>query len=147
MRRQGMSFEWQRDEYVVSTDKSRLDLGVIHRYLSEEAYWAQGRTADVVAQSIAHSECFGLYRGAEQVGFARAVTDYATFAWVADVFVLREYRGQGLGHWLMECVVSHPEMQNMRRWTLATRDAHEVYRSVGFKELPNPEKWMVRSGS
>src|SRR3954452_16878399 len=139
-----MGLEWQRGEYTVSTDKGRLDLDVIHTFLSEESYWAQGRSRDVIERSIEHSECFGVYKGGEQVGVARVITDYATFAWVADVFVLKEHRGYGLGHWLVECMVSHPEMQNMRRWTLATRDAHEVYRSVGFTELPNPERWMIK---
>src|SRR6478735_1742483 len=114
-----MSLERQRGEYTVSTDKSKLDLDVIYTFLSEESYWAQGRPRDVIERSIKHSECFGVYKGREQVGFARVVTDYATFAWVADVFVLSEHRGHGLGHWLMECMVSHPEMQNMRRWALA----------------------------
>ena len=139
-----MSDLWTRGTYSVSTDKSLLDLQVIHSYLST-SYWAAGRSIDTVRRSIENSLPFGVYNDKEQVGFARVVTDYATFAWLADVFILEPHRGQGLSKWLMEVIVSHPELQGFRRWVLATKDAHELYRKFGFLELKQPERWMERS--
>jgi GNAT superfamily N-acetyltransferase len=128
--------EWQRDEFTVSDERARLDVAFVHEFLSTSSYWAQGREFEVVQRAVEHSLPFGLYDGARQIGFARVVTDYATFAWLADVFVLDEYRGHGLGKWLVECTLAHPDLQNLRRWILATRDAHEIYRRHGFKETP-----------
>ena len=129
----------------ITTDRSRLDIAYIHRYLSEECYWSIGRSRAVVEKSIANSLCFGVYDGERQMGFARVVTDYATFAWLCDVFVDAAYRGQGIGKWLVETVVAHPELQGMRNFVLATRDAHELYRQHGgFEALPAPERWMAR---
>jgi GNAT superfamily N-acetyltransferase len=139
-----MAQEWHRNEFLISTDRSRLDLDLIHNFLAHDSYWARGRTKELVAKSIEHSLSFGLYRNDEQVGFARVVTDYATFAWIADVFVLPEYRGQGLAKWLIEVILAHPEFQGFRRWVLATKDAHELYRKFGFRELKRPERWMER---
>ena len=139
-----MAQEWHKGDYTVSTDRGRLDLAVIHRFISEESYWGKGRHVDVVRRSIENSLPFGVYRGAEQVGFARVVTDYATFAWVADVFVVEAHRGRGLSKWLMETVISHPDLQGFRRWVLATKDAHELHRRFGFRELHRPERWMER---
>jgi GNAT superfamily N-acetyltransferase len=136
--------EWQKGVYVISTDRERLDLAVIHRYISEESYWGKGRPIEVVRRAVENSLPFGVYRGEEQVGFARVVTDYATFAWLADVFVLEEHRGRGLSKWLMEVIISRPELQGFRRWVLATKDAHELYRRFGFRELHRPERWMER---
>lgn len=137
--------EYQRDRFCISTDKSKLDVGLVHEFLSKSAYWAQDRPLDVVKRSIEHSLCFGVYDGDQQVGFARVVTDYATFAWLCDVFVLESHRGQSLGKWLVECVVSHPDLQGLKHFLLATRDAHELYhRYSGFGDLPDPWKWMVR---
>ena len=137
--------EHHRRSFCVSTDKARLDLDLIHHYLSQESYWAQGRTMDSTEASIAQSLCFGLYDSSQQVGFARVVTDSATFAWLCDVFILETHRGQGLGKWLVECVVNHPSLRDLRLFLLATRDAHELYRQYGgFRALPAPEKWMVR---
>lgn len=136
--------EWQRGDYGVSTDNTRLDLRVIHDFLSNSSYWAAGRTLETVKRSIEHSLCFGLYEKEKQIGFARVVTDYATFAWVADVFVVDSYRGRGLGTWLIEVILAHPELQGFRRWTLATKDAHAIYRKFGFNELKRPERWMER---
>lgn len=119
----------------------------MHGYLSRDSYWAQGRSRDVVQRSIANSLCFGLYScgpDERQLGFARVVTDRATFAWVCDVFVLPEARGQGMGVWLMGCVMSHPDLRGLRRIFLATRDAHDLYRKFGFTELPEPSRFMVR---
>lgn len=139
-----MSREWKRGEFSISTDPKQLDITVIHKYLSTDSYWAQGRTVDTVKRSIENSLNFGLYKGKQQIGFARIVTDYATFAWLADVFVLDTYRGRGLGKWLVEVILSHPDLQRFRRWVLATKDAHELYRQFGFIELKRPERWMER---
>jgi GNAT superfamily N-acetyltransferase len=135
---------WQRDEFEISDDVSRLDIELIHNYLSSESYWAIGRDIKTVEQSISNSLSFGIYNGGAQVGFGRVVTDYATFAWIADVFVLSEYRGRGLSKCLMEIMLAHPELQGFRRWVLATKDAHDLYRKFGFRELKRPERWMER---
>jgi GNAT superfamily N-acetyltransferase len=135
--------EWRRDGYTISTDPALLDVGMIHDFLARRSYWALEIPLDVVQRSIEHSLCFGLYTAATQIGFVRVVTDYAVFAYVADVFVLEEYRGRGLGTWLMETVVGCPELQGLRRWDLATNDAHELYRRFGFVEA-NPARVMER---
>lgn len=139
-----MANEWQRDDYLISDDPARLDIAFIHRYLSTESYWAQGRPIEIVQRSVDNSLPFGVFRGDEQIGFARVVTDYATFAWVADVFVSAEFRGRGLAKWLVEVILSHPQLQGFRRWVLATKDAHELYRRFGFRDLHRPERWMER---
>ncbi len=136
--------EWQQGAYTISTDRARLDLALIQRFISEESYWGQGRTLEVVRRSVENSLPFGVYEGARQIGFARVLTDYATFAWVADVFIAKEYRGRGLSKWLMQVILSHAELQGFRRWVLATKDAHELYRRFGFIELKRPERWMER---
>lgn len=142
--------EWRRGDYVISTDRARLDISTVHEFLSASSYWARGRSLDTVRRSIEHSLPFGLYhrepdgRAERQVGFARVVTDYATFAWLADVFVLEEFRGHGLGKWLVEVVVSHPSLQNLRRWMLATRDAHGLYRRNSFEQVADPQLYMER---
>jgi GNAT superfamily N-acetyltransferase len=138
-----MSREWRRDGYVISTDASRLDLGTVHGFL-RTSYWAAGVPFEIVERSVENSMVFGVYHGAEQVGFARVVTDQATFAYLADVFVLETRRGQGLGKWLMEAILSHPDLQGLRRWMLATRDAHALYRSHGFDDLGSPQIFMER---
>ncbi|MFL6468492.1 MAG: GNAT family N-acetyltransferase [Pyrinomonadaceae bacterium] len=126
----------------MSTDRARLNIDVIHRFLSNESYWAQNRTLEQTKTAIENSVCFGLYQGSEQIGFARVVSDKATFAYIGDVFVLDEFRGQGLGKILMEAMLSHPELQGLRRWVLATKDAHGLYEQFGFSELKFPERWM-----
>ncbi len=127
--------EWRQGEYTISDDRARLDFDVIHGFLGGESYWARGRSRERVERSVENSLPFGLYRGdGRQVGFARVVTDRATFAWLADVFVVAEERGRGLSKWLVECVLAHPELQDLRRWLLATRDAQELYRRYGFAE-------------
>ena len=135
---------WERGDYLISTDRSRLDVELIHDFLSRTSYWASGRTLEVVQRSIENSLAFGVYKENHQVGFARVVTDYATFAWVADVFVLTEHRGRGLSKWLMEVMLSHARLQGFRRWILATKDAHELYARFGFIPMHRPERWMER---
>ena len=138
--------EWHRGEYVVSTDKSRLDLDVVHGYL-KRSYWAKGVPFDVVLRSVENSLVFGMYRDEEQVGFARVITDHATFAYLADVFVLEGHRGLNLGKWLVETVLAHPELQDLRRWMLATRDAHGLYRRYSFTGLAEPEIFMEKKSA
>lgn len=120
-------------DYEISTDPARLDVALIHRWLSEQSYWAAGIPRDIIERGIANSINFGLYHAKEgQVGFARVVSDRATFAYLADVFILDAHRGRGLSKRLMEAVLAHPELQGLRRWTLATRDAHGLYEQFGF---------------
>lgn len=133
--------EWRHEPYVISTDMEKIDLDVVHGYLTT-AYWSQGVSRSIVEQAIRNSVCFGVYRHDEQIGFARVVTDRTTFAWLADVFILPDERGGGLAKWLMEAVMSHPELTGVRRWMLATRDAHGLYRQFGFKEPLRPERYM-----
>jgi len=139
-----MKHEWQQGEFVISTDPVRLDVDVIHNYLANESYWAQGRTKELIQRSIKNSLVFGIYEGNQQVGFCRVVSDYATFAWLCDVFVLEPFRGLGLSKWMIEVVTSHPELQGLRRWMLGTRDAQELYRRYGFTELDKGTRWMHR---
>jgi GNAT superfamily N-acetyltransferase len=133
--------EWRRGEYLISTDKSRLNVELVRDFL-KLSYWASGIPVEIVRRSIDNSLVFGVYTGDEQVGFARVVTDYATFAYLADVFVLEAHRGRGLGKWMMQVITSHPRLQGFRRWMLATRDAHELYRKYGFAELERPVIFM-----
>jgi GNAT superfamily N-acetyltransferase len=133
--------EWHRGTYIISTDKNRLDLQVIHRFLTT-SYWAEGIPLETVRRSLEHALTFGLYLQDQQIGFAKIITDYATFAYIADVFILDPYQGQGLGTWLMETVTSHPDLQGLRRWILATKDAHHLYQKVGFTALKFPERFM-----
>ena len=133
--------EWRRGEYLITTDPARVDLAVVHGFLAE-SYWAKGIPLETVRRAVEHSLNFSVYDGARQVGFARVITDYATFAYLGDVFVLESHRGRGLSRWLMEVIVAHPELQGFRRWVLLTRDAHGLYRKVGFKEIAAPERYM-----
>lgn len=133
--------EWVNGTLTVTCDPARLDQGVIAEFLAS-SYWAKGIPAATVARSLANSLCFALLDGDRQVGFARVISDYATIAYLGDVFVLPEYRGRGLSKWLMECVMSHPQLQGLRRWILATRDAHELYEKFGFAPLKSPEFFM-----
>ncbi|HEY6161635.1 MAG TPA: GNAT family N-acetyltransferase [Bacteroidia bacterium] len=128
--------------YSVSTDKALLNIPLIHEYLCNHSYWAKGRTPEQVKISIENSMCFGVYRGKEQVGFARVITDKSTFAYLADVFILETHRGKGLSKSLMDEILRHPELQSLRRFMLATRDAHALYEKFGFKNITRPERWM-----
>jgi GNAT superfamily N-acetyltransferase len=125
--------------YDISTDPERLDVDRIHRFLSTEAYWSPGVAREVVERSIEHSICFGVHRGDEQVGFARVVTDRATFAWIADVYIEAEHRGEGLGKRLVAAILGHPELTGLRRWMLGTADAHGLYRQFGFEQIRNDD--------
>ena len=132
---------WTRDPYMISTDRARIDRRLVHDFLAS-SYWARGIPAEVVNRSIEHSLCFGVYQGAAQVGFARVITDEATFAYLADVFILDGHRGRGLGKWLMEAILAYPDLQGLRRWSLVTRDAHGLYTQFGFAPLAHPERCM-----
>jgi GNAT superfamily N-acetyltransferase len=134
--------EHRHGEFLICTDPARLDLNVIHRFLTN-CYWARGIPRDVVARSIQHSLCFGVYDDSgAQLGFARVISDYATFAYIADVFVLESHRGRGLGKELMGCIKQHPSLQGLRRWNLTTNDAHELYSQYGFAPPKWPERYM-----
>jgi GNAT superfamily N-acetyltransferase len=126
----------EKDGYTISTDAAQLDLSVIHQYLSRDSYWAQNIPMEVVVRSVANSFCFGVYHNKGQVGFARLVTDKATFAYLADVFILPEHRGKGLSKWLLTVMHSHHDMQGLRRWLLGTKDAHDLYKQFGWVPLP-----------
>jgi GNAT superfamily N-acetyltransferase len=148
--------ETRRGEFVISTDRARLDLDAIHGFLTN-CYWAKGIPRDVVERSIEHSLCFGIYHegdekspppakparsGTSQVGFARVISDFATVAYLGDVFVLETYRGRGLSKWMMECILQHPSLRGLRRWILLTRDAHGLYAKSGFTRLQAPDRYM-----
>ncbi len=137
-------FSERRGEYEIATDPARLDSSLIHAFLSEHAYWSIGVPRTVVDRAIEHSLCFGLYHTGRQLGFARVVTDRATFAYLADVFVLPEARGRGLSKWLIDTILRHPELQGLRRWLLATRDAHGLYARFGFAPPASPVRFMER---
>ena len=137
-----MIYEENKNDFLISTDKSKLNLVVIHTFLSQESYWAKNIPLSTVARSIEHSFCFGLYFQSAQVGFARLITDHASFAYLADVFIVTEFRGKGLSKWLMQCIMSHPDLQGLRRWMLATLDAHGLYRQFGFTPCDKPERLM-----
>jgi N-acetylglutamate synthase-like GNAT family acetyltransferase len=133
--------EWKQAEFTVTDRREDLDIETIHNFL-RESYWAKGIPRTIVEKAVNNSLCFGLYHHSKQIGFGRAVSDRATFAYLADVFVVPAYRGRGLGKWLVSCVLAHPELQGLRRWTLATRDAHGLYEQNGFVALRKPEWFM-----
>ncbi len=137
--------EFEQEGFQISTDRARLDLDAIHTFLSRESYWAQSRTLEQTKTAIANSICFGVYHGDRQIGFARVVSDQATFAYVGDVFIIAEFRGRGLSKSLMQVIVEHPDLQGLRRWVLATRDAHGLYKQFEFDELRHPTRWMERT--
>jgi GNAT superfamily N-acetyltransferase len=133
--------EYQRGEFILSTDPDLLDLDVVHGYLTN-SYWAKGIPRETVACSIENSLCFGIYTEGQQVGFGRVITDFATYAYIGDVFILDSHRGRGLGKWLMQCIMQHPRLQGLRRWSLITRDAHGLYAPCGFRPLKKFENYM-----
>jgi GNAT superfamily N-acetyltransferase len=137
------SVEHRRDGFLVTSDPARIDVTAAHAFLTR-CYWAQGIPLQTVARSLRHSLAFALLEtaGGRQVGLARIISDYATYAYLCDVYVLEEYRGQGLARWLMQCVLAHPDLQGLRRWSLVTRDAHPLYRGLGFADVANPASYM-----
>jgi len=130
------------NDFCISTSKEKLDLKAIHQFLSTQAYWCKGISFERVKRAAENSLPFGLYYQDKQIGYARIISDYSTMAYLADVYVLPEFRGQGLSKWLMQTIRSHPELQGLRRWLLATADAHGLYRQYGWKKLAQPERWM-----
>jgi GNAT superfamily N-acetyltransferase len=140
--------EHQEGDFSVSTDPNKLDLTFTHRWLSNEAYWSEGLPYNVFKRMIDNSLCFGVYYQAGiQVGFGRVITDYTTFAWLTDVFIIDEYRGKGLSVFLMNCILGHPELQILRRWLLGTDHAHGLYRKFDFEDLDHPENFLTRHRS
>jgi GNAT superfamily N-acetyltransferase len=132
-----------KHRFYISTDKSKLDIAMIHNFLCS-SYWAENIPLGILEKSIQNSLCFGLYEEHQQVGFARVITDYATSALLKDVFILEPYRGQGLGKWFVQYILEYSELQDVQRWLLGTKDAHGLYRRYGFKNLTEPEKMMMR---
>lgn len=136
------------ENFFISTDPKKLDIDLIYNFLSLQSYWAKNIPRNIVEKSLLFSLCFGIYELTTQstikhmVGFGRVITDYATYAYICDVFIIQDYRGKGLGKFLIQTIKSHPELQNLRRWSLVTKDAHGLYRQYGFKELANPENYM-----
>ena len=132
-------------KYEIDTDNGRLQTDFVQNFLTNESYWARERTIEQTITAIENSICFGVYHDERQIGFARVISDLATFAYVGDVFIIDEFRGQGLSKWLMETIISHTDLQGLRRWVLATRDAHSLYEKFGFQALKFPERWMERA--
>jgi GNAT superfamily N-acetyltransferase len=139
--------EYGRPGFLISADPAKLDSTAVHDYLSNHSYWAKGISRETVARSLENSLCFGVYalngRTRQQIGLARVITDYATFGYLSDVYILAEWRGQGLGKWLISVILAHPALQTVRKITLDTRDAHGLYTPFGFQINPTPEKHMV----
>ncbi len=132
----------EQQGYRISTDKSLLDINAIYAFLTERSYWAKGLPPERLRRSIEHSICFGVYHHDTLCGFARVISDHATFAYICDVFVMEEHRGNGLSKWLMQTIRAHDELQGLRRWSLATADAHDLYKQYGFVPVSKPELWM-----
>jgi N-acetylglutamate synthase-like GNAT family acetyltransferase len=137
-----MIYDVKKNNYLISTDKSKIDIDYVHRFLSQ-SYWSPGVPVQVVKKAMKGSLCFGVYHKNKQIGYARIVTDKATFAYLADVFIDENYRGKGLGKWLVETILAHPHLQGLRRILLATKDAHKLYEQCGFTSINNPERYMV----
>ncbi len=137
--------EWHQNDFTIHTDVKRMDVEAIHRMISS-AYWAKGRSLQTVKETLEHSLCFGLFQREKQIGFARVITDQTTFAYLCDVIIAEEYRGQGLGKWFMDCIMDHPVLRKGMPMLLATLDAHGLYAKYGFKPLPHPEHYMKKEG-
>lgn len=133
---------FHRKGFQISTDQSLIDFETVYRYLHFESYWAKGISEEKLHTAIKNSLCFGIYKQSTQAGFARVVTDRSTFAYICDVFILPEFRGSGLSKWLIQTIVTHPELQGLRRWSLATADAHGLYSQFGFSPISRPDRWM-----
>lgn len=137
------NYQVRKDSYLISTDKSRLELDVIYNFITK-SYWAKGRSQEVIKRTIENSICFGVYENGRQIGFARVVSDRAIMAYIMDLFILESHRARGLSKWLMECILNHPELREVRRWVLNTRDAHGLYARFGFQPISKPEFAMER---
>lgn len=135
---------WKKNSFEISTDKTMLNREIICQFLREKSYWATNRSQSQINDSIQNSLCFGLYEKEIQIGFARVVTDYVTFGWLADVFIIHSHQGQGLGKWLIEVIFNCDELKNIVTWLLLTNDAHGLYEKVGFAEFPYPERVMIK---
>jgi len=133
--------DFTKGRFYISTEKEKMDIDLIHSFLNR-SYWAEGISKEIIRRSIEGALCFGVFENDKQVGFARMITDRATFAYLADVFIIEEYRGLGLSKWLVEIILAHPDLQGLRRMMLATRDAHELYKKFGFTQLNNVDRWM-----
>ena len=131
-----------KDDYCISTDRSKLDVDAIHNFLSTQSYWCQNIPFEKVKKSVDNSLNFGLYYKDKQIGFARIISDFSTMAYLGDVYVIPEHRGKGLSKWMMQVIMSHPELQGLRRWMLLTADAHGLYKQFGWKEIANPDRYM-----
>lgn len=131
-----------KDDYCISTDRSKLDVDAIHNFLSTQSYWCQNIPFEKVKKSVDNSLNFGLYYKDQQIGFARIISDFSTMAYLGDVYVIPEHRGKGLSKWMMQVIMSHPELQGLRRWMLLTADAHGLYKQFGWKEIANPDRYM-----
>ncbi|WP_421505728.1 GNAT family N-acetyltransferase [Erwinia rhapontici] len=134
--------EWQRDDYLLSSDPQKLDIDWVHRQIAEKSYWAQGQTREMTERSLAASLAFGIYHQQQQVGFGRLITDYSRFAYLSDVMIDDAHRGKGLGGWFAATILTHPELHTIKRWMLATDDAHEVYRRAGWQPVEKPQRLM-----
>jgi GNAT superfamily N-acetyltransferase len=139
-----LPYEVTQGACKISTNPKLLNVSFIHEWLSTQSYWAKNISRDKIERIIKHALCFGVYNNGEQIGFAKVITDYATTAYIGDVFIIEAYRGKGLSKWLMETIIAHPDLQTLRRWVLATADAHKLYEKTGFKSLAKPERWMER---
>jgi len=139
--------EFLKKDYSISTDKSKINIELVHDYLCNHSYWAEGIPIETVKKSIDHSLCFGLYNNGRQIGFARVISDFATYAYLADVFIVPEERGKGLSKWMMQVILNHPELQGLRRFVLATKDAHGLYEQFGFIVYPNPDRIMTMNNA
>lgn len=137
-----MFFEERKDNYLISTDKTKLNISLIHDFLCNHSYWANGIPLETVKTAIENSVCFGVYEGDMLAGFARVITDKSTFGYIGDVFILDGYRGKNLSKWLMDCIMKHPELQGFRRWIILTRDAHGLYKKYGFTPVKKPGNYM-----
>jgi GNAT superfamily N-acetyltransferase len=140
-----IEYEVRKENFLITTDKAKLDIDSIHKFLSH-SYWAGGRTKENVIRSIKNSLCFGVYdeENGKQSGFARAISDYTTFVYIADLYITEEYRRKGLSKFLMKSIMEHPEFKNIEKWVLATRDAHGLYKQFGFLPLPFPDRFMMK---
>lgn len=133
-----------KDDFLLTTDKSKMDLQAIHHFLANHSYWVPNIPFEIVKKSFENSLTFGIIHDKKQIAYARVISDYATIAYLGDVYVLDEYRGKGLSKWLMETIINHPELNNLRRWILLTLDAHKLYEKYGWKSIAVPERWMEK---